>query len=37
MLIFVPAGVVDGGFRLIPLAVLGTDVMSLSEVWNSAY
>ena len=32
---FVSAGAVDGGFRLYPLAVLGTDVIPLSEVWNS--
>ena len=35
MLPFVSAGVVDGGFRLVPLYFLGTDVMPLSEVWNS--
>ena len=28
-------GVVDGGFRLVPLAVLVADIIFLSEVWNS--
>ena len=35
MLTFVSEGVVDGGFRLVPLAVLGADFMLLSEVYNS--
>ena len=35
MLSFVSSEYVYVGLRLVPLAILGTDVMPLSEVWNS--